>query len=194
MRSADAQSAVFTEYAKLCVRVKARQLSRRSEFRRSDVDDLEQELWLRLLKEAPRFDVGRGSLNTFIDRVVNTAGGMIVRHPYRQKRAAGQKALSLEGTKVSFGDAKKPLVQLLTEADMARRTATMVADKIARRQDAEAIAYALGAMPDEVRNVCRQVMGGSISSAARDLGVSRHQIREALQAARPYFERAGFGG
>ena len=195
MKSADAQSVVFTEYAKSCVRVKARQLSRRSEFSRSDEDDLQQDMWLTLLKEAHRFDPQRASLNTFVDRVVNSAAGMILRRPYRQKRSPGQKAVSLDRTKVAMdGEAKRPLSQLISVADLARRTGATRSDEAARHDDAEAFAHAVDAMPDDVRDVCRQVMGGSISSAARELGISRRQIREALQAARPYFERAGLNG
>ena len=195
MKSANAQSVVFTEYAKSCVRVKARQLSRRSEFSRSDEDDLQQDMWLTLLKEAHRFDPQRASLNTFVDRVVNSAAGMILRRPYRQKRSPGQKAVSLDRTKVAMdGEAKRPLSQLISVADLARRTGATRSDEAARHDDAEAFAHAVDAMPDDVRDVCRQVMGGSISSAARELGISRRQIREALQAARPYFERAGLNG
>ena len=194
MRSADAQSVVFTEYAKSCVRVKARQLSQRSEFRQSDEDDLHQDLWLTLLKEARRFDPQRASLNTFVDRVVNSAACMILRRPYRQKRAQGRRALSLDRCKVSYGKEKMPLSQLISEVDLSRRTGAAPIDETDRHDDAKAFDHAVIAMPDDVRDVCRQVMGGSISSAARELGMSRRQVREALQAARPYFERAGFNG
>ena len=195
MKSADAQSVVFTEYAKSCIEFKARQLSQRSEFRRSDEGDLQQDLWLTLLKEAHRFDPQRASLNTFVDRVVNTAAGMILRRPYRQKRAPGQRALSLERTKVAIsGEVKKPLAQFISDADLSRRTGATRCDETARHDDTEAFARAVKTMPDHVCDVCRHVMGGSISSAARGLGMSRRRIREALQAARPYFERAGFNG
>jgi RNA polymerase sigma-70 factor, ECF subfamily len=193
MRSADAQSVVFTEYAKSCIRVKARQLSRQSGFCRSDEGDLEQELWLTLLKEAKRFDPQRASLNTFTDRIVRTAAGMIVRGRHRQKRAAGNRAVSLDQPKTSVsGGAKLPLLHRISDADLSRRIGIVPGNGTISRQDAQAVATALDNMPDDTRDVCRHVMGGNISSAARDLGRSRRQIREALLAARPYFERAGF--
>ena len=106
MKSAGTQSVVFTEYAKSCIRVKARQLSRRSKFGKSDVEDIEQWLWQILFKEAKRFDPRRASLNTFIDRVVQTAAGMIVRNMHRQKRAAEKHAISLDQPMASLtGDA-----------------------------------------------------------------------------------------
>jgi DNA-directed RNA polymerase specialized sigma24 family protein len=194
MQSAVAQNVLFTPYAQSCVRFKARQLSRRSEFRRCDEDDLRQELWLLLLREAHRFDPRRASLNTFIDRVVTTAAGMIVRRPYRQKRVLNQKAVSLDRVKVLTGDGRQALADSLSDADLSRRTGVTRGDDIARRDAADAFAHTIGAMPDDVRNVCRQVIGGTISSAARELGRSRRQVRKALQAARPYFERAGLDG
>jgi transposase-like protein len=35
-------------------------------------------------------------------------------------------------------------------------------------------------------------MGGTVASVARDLGVSRRQVRKTVAAARPFLERAGF--
>ncbi len=193
MSIADVQSVIFSEYAKDCIRVKARQLAKRSEFRQSDEDDLQQELWLTLLKRAPDYDPKRGSSNTFIDRVVNSAAGMVVRHTYRQKRALGRKALSIERTSVKDnGDGKCRLADCLSNDDLSRRTYAFPTDEIARLDDIDAVTQALDNMPEEIRMVCRHVMGGTISSAARDLGVSRHQIRTALQSARPYLERVGF--
>jgi RNA polymerase sigma factor (sigma-70 family) len=172
-----------------------RRLSRRSDFCRSDERDLEQRLWLALLKEAERFDPQRASLNTFIDRVVHTAAGMIVRSWYRQKRAPDKGTLSLDRTKVAIsGDINKPLAQFISGADLSRRTGTTSNDETARREEAEAVTHALDTIPEELRDVCRHVMGGTISSAARDLEMSRRQVRKALQQARPYFERAGLNG
>ena len=195
MKAAGAQNVLFTEYAQTCITIEARQLSQRSEFRRSDEEDLQQDLWLTLLKEADRFDPKRASLNTFIDRVVNTAAGMIVRRPYRRKRAPGSRVLSLDATSVSVsGDVKKPLAQYVSVLDLSQRIGAVPRDEAAHREDAEAIDHALNAMPEHVRDVCRRVMGGSIASASSELGTSRHCIREMLQAARPYLEQAGFNG
>lgn len=193
MQSAGAQNVLFTEYAQSCIKVKARRLSRRSEFRRSDEDDLQQDLWLSLLKQTSRFDPNRASLNTFIDRVVNSAAGMIVRRPHRRKRAQGNHALSLDATAASMhGDGKRPLARDVSVSDLSRRTGTVPQDAVAQHEDAEAMDHALRAMPQHMRDVCRRVMGGSIASAARELGTSRHRIRDVLRAARPYLERSGF--
>lgn len=194
MKAADAQSVLFTEYAQTCIKVKARQLSRRSEFSRSDEGDFENDLWVSLLKKAECFDPERSSANTFTSHVVNSSAGMMVRGPYRQKRAAGRRAISLERAKVALsGDVKKPLAQYISEADLSRRTGAAQHDELAARANAAALDHAFSMMPPEASDACRRVMGGSIASAARDLGTNRHRIRELLQVARPYLEQSGFG-
>jgi len=193
MRSANAQNFIFNNYAKSCIEFKARQLSRRSEFRGSDREDLQQEIWLVLLKESHRFNPLRSSLNTFVDRVVNSAVCMILRRPYRGKRAQKRKTLSLEQTQtVSDNEGKMSLAETISDADQSRRMGISQRNETVRRNAAEAFAHAVDTMPADMRDVCRQVMDGSISSAARELGMSRYQVRRALQAARPHFEQAGF--
>ncbi|MDW8266077.1 MAG: hypothetical protein RMJ52_12190, partial [Gemmataceae bacterium] len=64
---------ILTDYAKKLIRIKARQLSHRRDFHDIACTDLEQELWLVLVKAARLFDPAKASLDTFIDRVVNTA-------------------------------------------------------------------------------------------------------------------------
>ena len=188
-----AREAVLTDYAKSLIRFKARQLARRIGFSRSDEDDLEQELWLSLIDKAGHFDPQRASLDTFIDRVVNTSIRMILRDRRRQKRANGFRATSLGRMISQKGRRPEPLGATLSEADRCRHTGSVPNDDVARKERDDAVDHALEAMPEDLRDVCRRVMGGSISSAARELGTSRRQIRNALAESRLWLERAGFG-
>jgi len=115
---------------------------------------------------------------------------MILRDRQRQKRANGFQTVSLDVTP-SDGHGNEPLAAKVSQDDLARRLGIEPADEAELRETAEAVASALAKMPDELRDVCRRVMGGSISSAADDLETSRRQIRNALAAARPFFEQAG---
>lgn len=188
MGSADAQNAVFNEYAKSCIRVMARRLSQQKGFTRFDEEDLQQDLWLVLLREAKRFDPERASLHTFIDRVVRAAGGMIARRRHRQKRAAGGRIVSLEQQELSEdGETGSSLSHRISEADLARRIG-VVRRTAASEQE---FANALDSMPQKIRDVCLLVMDGTITSAARELGWPRSQACKALALARRYFVRAG---
>ena len=96
MLPAEVQRLVESEYARTSIRVKGEQLSRRKDFGASCCEDIEQDLWLHLLGQAARFDGDRSSLNTFIDRVVNSAAASLVRSREREMRADGFHAQSLD--------------------------------------------------------------------------------------------------
>lgn len=192
MRETRAHDAFLTDYATSLIRFKARQLCRRDGFSRSDQKDVEQDLWLALLCQAEAFDPDRASIDTFIDRVVNSAVRMILRDRRRQKRANGFHAQSLDAPAAGQEGECQSLGAGLSDADRARHRGACPTDEATLREDEEAIEHAFRQMPQPLRDVCRRVMGGSISSAARELGTSRRQIRNALAEARPYFERAGF--
>jgi RNA polymerase sigma factor (sigma-70 family) len=193
MYSAHGKDHVVTAYASYLVGFKARQLSKRPGFTRSDQPDLENELWLALTSQAEKFDPSRSSLNTFTDRVITTAAAMILRDRSRKKRAAGFRAQSID-----IPAAKSPSTDALSTSvsadDVARRTGAEIRDEISLFEDTEAFRHALELMPDDVRAICRRLMGGgTISSVADELGVSRRQVRKQLASARSFFERAGFG-
>ena len=179
---------VLTDYAKNLIAFKARQLSLRRDFCRSDREEIQQELWLAVVSQADRFDSTRASLNTFLDRVVNTGVAMILRDRERQIRASGLQATSLDA--ISRDDDCK-LADKITEDDLTRRLCRERRDELADRELAEAVSAALPMMPPEISDVCRSVRGGSVSSAAAELNTSRRQIRNSLAAARPFVERAG---
>lgn len=180
---------VLTDYARKLIKFKARQLCRRRSFSKSDENDLQQELWLAIVNQAGKFDPARASLDTFIDRVVNTAVAMILRDRRRQKRATGFQ-VSLDAAPTD-GNCREPLLARVSEDDLARRVGVQRTDEVERRETNEAVQSALANMPDEVSDTCRRVMGGTVSSAARELEESRRQVRNSLASARPFFEEAG---
>ena len=190
MSSTQGKEFVLTDYAQKLIEFKARQLSRRPGAGRPDRDEIRQELWLAVINQADRFDPSRASLDTFIDRVVNSAAAVIVRGQERRKRANGLHLVSLD---VPDGDdrSNQPRGAKLSDDDQCRRLGTQRRDAVADREQAEAVASALSHMPPEVSDVCRRVMGSSILSAAKELGTSRRQVRNALAAAEPFLAEAG---
>ncbi|GAB6185671.1 sigma-70 family RNA polymerase sigma factor [Thermopirellula anaerolimosa] len=182
---------VVTEYAKALIQAKARQLCRRRDFSPSEQEDIEQELWLAVLQQAERFDPARASLETFLDRVVSRAAAMLLRSRKRRKRGNGIQPLSLESDFTSTGEGLKPLSDTVSSEDAARRLGTQSADPIARLEQTEAIESAMARMPERLRDICQRLMTGTVASVARQLGISRHQVRKAARDAQPYFEEAG---
>lgn len=192
MDRAQRKEFVPTDYAKNLIKFKARQLSQRQDFQSAEPEDLQQELWLALVKVAKQFEPGKASLDTFIDRVVNTAVAMLVRARQRHKRGNGFRAHSLDSVRSTKSESPEPLSAAVSTDDLVRRTRAEQHDETLHREDAEAVEHALSQMPKEMRDLCRRLMGGTIASVARDLGISRRRVRKAIAAARPFLERAGF--
>ena len=189
MRETHPHDAFLNHYARSLIRIKARQLTRYPGFTRSDQKDLEQELWTMLLAQADQFDPDRASINTFIACVVNASIRMILRDSRRECRAEGLQAQSLDNGSAGPGDSQ---TSQLSEADLRRRHSMAADDEQRQREDREAIEFALSQMPDEVRAICRHNMGGTVHSASYELGISRRQIRNKLDEARRWLNRAGF--
>ena len=182
---------IVTESTKALIQAKAGQLCRRREFSPSEREDIEQELWLAVLQHAERFDPARASLETFLDRVVSRAVAVLLRSRKRRKRGNGMQPLSLESDFTTTGEGLKPLSDTISSEDVARRLGTQSVDPMARLEETEAVESALARMPERLRYICRRLMTGTVASVARELDISRHQVRKAVDEVRPYLEEAG---
>lgn len=192
MGSPPARDAVLTAYAQSLIKYKARQLSRKPGFSRSDEDDLAQELTARLLSKAHLFDPSRGSVNTFADRVLHSATAMILRERRRQKRAAGFAAQSLDGPRTGSDEGVGSLRDMLTDADLRRRIG-VVADEQHRTELLAAVRQAIRLLPAEEQEICRRLLETPAARVARELGISRRQLGNVIQRIRTQFESEGLG-
>jgi RNA polymerase sigma-70 factor, ECF subfamily len=187
-----ARDVVLNAYSTSLIQSKARRLCRRPGFSCSEREDLEQEMWLHLVAQAHHFDARRASLNTFIDRTVCSCVAMILRHRRRSKRAPGFGTLSLESTLIEVDGQATPAREAISPDDLHRRTGAGFHSEAVRREEAEAITFALDAMPVGSRDLCRRLMSGTVNSVARDLRLSRRQVCDAIPTIRGHLEQAGF--
>jgi RNA polymerase sigma factor (sigma-70 family) len=183
---------VFGEYAANLIRIKAKQLCRRRDFRGVDPADVQQDLWVSVARAADQFNPAKSSTVTFLHYVVRSGVAQLVRARHRQKRCNGVPTVSLHDLVNLQVPTSEPLAASVSAVDLARRTGSDSADEQQRRDDSDALSRALDEMPQVLRDVCRRIMGGTVTSVARDLGVSRRQVRKARTEARPYLERVGF--
>ena len=183
---------VFTDHAKKLICIKARQLCRRHGFSPSEQDDIQQELWLRLVAKAHHFDPDRGSLTTFVERVVCSGVCEILRHRRRQRRAPPFRALSLESTIVEFDGTPTPICRTISREDLHRRLGTIATDDVDRHEDAVTLDCALRSMSPLLRSLCQRLSNGSAHFVGRNLNASRRQVRNAIRVIRRHLERAGF--
>jgi len=184
---------LLTDYAKNLIKFKARQLSQRQDFQSAEPEDLQQELWLALVKAAEQFDPAKASLDTFIDRVVNTAVAMLLRVRQRHKRGNGFRTQSLDSLRAPRSETPEPLSTAVSADDLARRTGAEQHDEALRREDAEAVEHALAQMPDDLREIARRLMSGTVNSVSQEMNISRRAVRKAVLGIRAFLERAGFG-
>ncbi|HNO80532.1 MAG TPA: sigma-70 family RNA polymerase sigma factor [Phycisphaerae bacterium] len=182
--------AVFTTYSRNLISYLSRKLKPKRVFRHESQEDLEQELTAFLLSRAHQFDPSRGSPNTFADRVIRSGIATMVRDRLRQKRAPEFDNVSLEKTYSASDEETPSMRNNLTEADLRRRHGDACHSK--RAESIDAVWEILQSLPAEDQEICRLRMEGSDASVARELGISRRQVRQHLDRLRKRFEAGGF--
>lgn len=185
MDARSAREAILGEFPHTLIKHKARQLARQRGFNRHEEEDLQAELMLRVLAGLPRFDASRGELDAFVRVVVETAAAMIARERTRLKRGGGTRAVSLDQTAPVHDDAPT-LTDRLTPLDLGRRLG-LVPTALRSSSTVESV---IASLSDRDQAVCRELMNGTPASAARNLGISRRDVRAAIERIRLAFEHA----
>jgi len=195
MYDASRRSEIVTEYARTLIRVKAKQLVRRPGFCRSDQEDIEQDLLVHLLTQAEHFDPDRSSLNTFIDRVVNTAAAMLVRERHRSSRRPpeGIEVESLTVLVEQPDGLPAPLGSLISKEDLQRRMGTTSLSDEEYFEMAEAIASVIESLPPEERRICRALLTRNHTETKQELELSRRKFDAVMDFIRERFREEGFG-
>lgn len=181
------------KYANTLIRIKARQLCRRTDFSRSDYDDLQQDMRLYLLQKAHLFDSDRGNIESFITRILKTWVAMRLRYQDRQKRRDSHKVASLERTTVECDGVITTLGSALLEEDGQRLTETDTPSPLERLEQRDALMTVIEKLGPEDRQVWMHVAEHGARSAVRSLGVSRRHIEKVMDRVRQHCEDAGLG-
>jgi len=190
---AERRDIVSDPFTVTLIRIKARQLCRRSDFSRSDYDDLRQGMRLYLIEKVHLFDPVRGNLEAFVTRAVRTWVAMHLRWRSRDKRRESYKAVSLEGTPVICDGVKTTLAAVLLEEDGQRLTRTYPISAVEQFELREAIVHAMQHLEPQDRAILVHVAEHGVASAAKTFGISRRQVDNALARARACFEKSGLG-
>lgn len=151
--------------------------------RRSDQDDLRQDLLLAVRLKIGMFDPGRAALATFISRVVDSAILMHLRDRGRLKRAAGYTAVSLDPA-VEGGGALSPV-------DHARRLRLGPAELAARADWIARVRSVVASLPVELQEPARLLSRMPEAAAAQEMGVSRRQMANARKAIGAHLRQHG---
>jgi DNA-directed RNA polymerase specialized sigma24 family protein len=193
MNKASSGNEFLNEYTRTLIRIKAKQLVRRPGFSRSDQPDVEQDLSLYLLSQASRFDPARGSLNTFVASVVNSAVAMLVRERGRVKRnpAGDVEVQSLEEKVEQADGPPAPLWAIVSIVDLERRTGGDSLSDIELFELLESVGAAIASLPPELQRVCRSLKKRNRTDTERELKMSRRNLDTAIDSIRQHLTRAG---
>ena len=184
---------VLTDYARKVIRIKARQLVRRPSFSRTDEEDLVQEMTMYLLTHATDFDPSRGEAKSFVSVVIDTAAANLVRKQRRKaSKPDGVEIQSLASSVDLPGVGPVQLDSLISIEDMQRRTRSCSPNEIELLDDKDAFESAFTKLPGNLKRICNELMSVSPAVAARNLGINRHQMINALETIREYFSGTGF--
>ena len=180
----------ISDYAAQLIRRKARQLVGKAGFTRDDVEDLEQEMTLDLLERLPKFDPDKAAHTTFVARVIERKISKLFRARKRERRDYRRESGSLNDP-ITDG-----------EGESTERACTIGQDEVNiragrrnRTREEEArlhfdVSLVLSGLPEDLRAVAEQLMAGTITEAAKSLGMPRSTLYGAIGRLRPFFENA----
>jgi len=184
----------LNDYARTCIHHMARKLVGRAGYTEDDVEDIEQDLALELLKWLPKFDPEKATFNTLISRVIRWKCRNLLRHRQMELRDHRREECSLND-EIDDG-----------EGGQVNRVATISQDEhdlrigkynrsAQERTDLQLdVAAALADLPDDLRQIAEMLQTMSIADVARELGVSYSTFYEVhLAQLRGAFEARGVG-
>ena len=173
------------------IRAKARQLCRRTDFSRSDDEELRQGMRLYLLEKAHLFDPARGNIEAFVTQMIKTWVAMQLRYRNCPKRGESFTAHSLERSPVEQEGQMTTLGNTLLEEDGRRLTQTYPRSDTELLELRDAMAHVMATLDPEDRALLTSVAEIGLKPTARKLGVSWRQVTNALNRIREECEKAG---
>jgi len=182
---------VLDPYIQNLIRHKARRLCRGHVLADSDEADVQQTLTLYLLTKLRLFDPKRASLRTFAARVVGSCIATLRRDRNCQKRRPPSPVISLDqqrGDAVEDGCA--PCDQV-SQGEGGRRVSRPAPNPQQALELAEAVTFALAALPPEQRTIVLRLSDGTEMGVTRELGITRHQVHRAVQHFQRQLRAAG---
>ncbi|MGE3808678.1 MAG: sigma-70 family RNA polymerase sigma factor [Gemmataceae bacterium] len=192
MESTDSKP-TLDDFAIKIINRTARQVSRKVGLRCWDRDDIAQELTVRLLQRMPKFDPQRGHWRAFVTAVVDRQAKSLLRD-YRRKKRDDRNFVSLselvddgEGGLVELGDTICDGEQLNYRGCQHKEER----DEFEASHDVNSLTDIL---PSTLRDICERLQQDSPAQVARDLGMSRYEMKVALRELRDFAESAGLDG
>ena len=182
------------------IKIKARNLCRRSDSSPSDVEEYEQEMRIYVWRKSHLFDPARGRIEAFVTMALTSWVGMELRRRRRRKRWNGRPTISIERTKIECGGDAITLGAVLSEADGRRHTFRHHFTPLELLILQERVRHGLSRLTAEERDLLHHVAEHGVASAAREwterLGrpFSRRQVGKEMLRIRRKFDDPRLSG
>ena len=181
----------ITDSAATTIRRKARRLVGTVGFTTSDVQDLEQELRLDLMKRLHKFDPDRGSYNTFVARIIDHKIQNIIRHRKQEIRDFRRESYSINGSiEPSDGNSTK-FSDLISQDDAEIRRGTR---RRSRRDQAQLhldVSLVVNKIPADLQQVAQLLSEKTVTETAKALGIPRTTLYGNIERLRQIFKNNG---
>jgi RNA polymerase sigma-70 factor (ECF subfamily) len=158
------------------IREKARQIVSRSGFSSADVDDIEHDIAIQVLRRLPKFDPAKADGARFVRLLLAHAVSTVLRDRRRQKRRV---PVPLDAVVRKVGQRAGEPVD--AESGAAIEELTLTLD----------VAEVLATLPRKLRRVAETLKTHSVTAAARRLKLSRTAVYRRLAELREAFAAAG---
>lgn len=165
------------------VLAKARKLSRKRGFNRSDEEDIRQDLWTHLIRQSPKFQPTITTWEKFVSYILDKYCISLLRHRRAEKRSPDREACSLNDP-VLDGDGR------VVDRHQTTPEASNVPQRLRELQ--RDVADVLARLSDLDRVIALGLVTGTINSVASELGIPRSAVeRHIAELLRDVCEHAG---
>lgn len=172
------------------VKRKVRQIVGRAGYTRQDKEDLEQELLTRLLQGLRSFDPDVAHRKSFVTAIVERAVATILRDAEAQKRDH-RRISSLQRLVDLTDEGPTELAETIGDREYNGRRCRDPRSDEDLAQLVTDLAEVIDSMPGELRDLAERMKTQSISAIAREIGVPRTTLNDAVRRLRQRFEQAG---
>jgi RNA polymerase sigma-70 factor (ECF subfamily) len=172
------------------IRRKVKQLIGRAGFTMQDREDLEQELFARVLQSLPRFNPDQAHRNKFVTTVVERYVANILRNKQAEKRDH-RRITSLNVMIEITDDGLTELVQTIGDRELDYRLGRQRRSEDELVQLALDLASVMATLPDDWRTFLERRKSQTMADIARELGVPRTTLNDWMRRIRKRFEKAG---
>lgn len=179
------------DYAARLIRYKAKHLVGHAGFSQHELQDLEQELVLDLLKRLPNFNPQKAKLQTFIARIVEHRIATIIEEREASKRDWRSCSSSLNDAITTEDDKSCERLEIYDMDEYLRQMGRLERPAGERLDLSIDLADALARLPEDLRILCERLQDESVSDISRNTGIPRGTLYDKINRIRRLFEDAG---